>query len=156
MKHIITKEDLKSFLKENKVLITYLRDKYGYKCGVVVAIGPNRIGFSKVNANQDIRLTQKLSLPPYWHRFEQKFLASNPEPYLVEAMKDAKKAVHLGHIVAPIFDRFTALKLAINMAISDTQVSIPFSMEEALGIMFVRSVLYFRKGEENECYTTHN
>ena len=149
MKHIITQEDLTLFLKEHKTLITYTKDINGYKNGVVVAIGKGRTGYSKVSPD-DSESIESLASIPNWNTFCQFFNQSKQEPFLRAKFKEMKKSLeNLEDIVwlehRPNFDRFLALKLAINMAISNyEQVSIPFSIIDTLDEMYVRSMVYFR------------
>lgn len=44
---------LKDYLESHNVLIRYVRNIYGYKIGVVVAIGKDKIGYSMVNHEDD-------------------------------------------------------------------------------------------------------
>ena len=142
---IYTKEDLKNFLKKHKTLITYTKDVNGYKNGVVVAIGQGRTGFSKVSP-KDSKNIKSINAIPYWNRFCQYFEKSKQEPFLKSRFKELRKSLEsledtfwLGD--RPEFDRFIALKLAINMAISNhDQSSIPYSIVEALDEMHVRSI----------------
>ena len=149
MKHIITKEDLKDHLKNYKTLITYTRDVNGYKNGVVVAIGAGQTGYSKVNPRDYSGSVKTISNIPYWNRFRTFFLASYQEESLenrfaaVEKSFSAmEKTFWIGNI--PKFNRFLALKLAINMAISNhEQKNVPFSIVDSLDDMHVRSMVYF-------------
>lgn len=149
MKHIIFKENLKEFLKKHKTLITYTRDVNGYKNGVVVAIGQGQTGFSKVNQIDSCSISSIQSLP-YWNRFRQYFLNSEQEDFLKfrfleleKSISSVAKSFWLGD--RPVFNRFLALKLAINMAISNKeQTSIPYSIVDALDEMYVRSMVYFK------------
>lgn len=149
MKHIITKEDLKDFLKSNTTLITYTRDVHGYKNGVVVAIGSGRTGFSKVSPEDSTSIVSVQSLP-YWNRFSQYFKDSKQEDFLKSRFSELEKSIAsisetfwLGS--HPKFERFLALKYAINMAISNKeQTSIPYSIVDALDEMYVRSMVYFK------------
>lgn len=48
---------IRKFLQENRVLITYVRDLYGFRKGAVVALMDNevlRIGWSSVNKTEDV------------------------------------------------------------------------------------------------------
>jgi hypothetical protein len=40
------------YMKSEKILIRYLKDIYGYRKGVVVALSPNHIGFSIVSSTE--------------------------------------------------------------------------------------------------------
>ena len=44
---------VKEYLKQNKVIITYVRNDLGFKVGIVVAIGKDKIGWSMVNHRHD-------------------------------------------------------------------------------------------------------
>ncbi len=85
---------------------------------------------------------------PYWNRFKTLFLASDQDLFLHSRFAEVEKSIAsfdtwLTDI--PKFDRFIALKLAINMAISNTeQKSIPYSIVDSLDEMYVRSMIYFK------------
>ena len=45
---------LQDFCKKQRVLISYIRDEYGFKRGLVVATSEKNIGYSIVNLSQDV------------------------------------------------------------------------------------------------------
>ncbi len=148
MKHIITKEDLKEHLKNHKTLITYTRDINGFKNGVVVAVGKGQTGYSKVNPEDSAGSISSTNALPYWNRFKTLFLASDQDPFLHSRFSEVVKSIasfDTWLTDKPKFDRFTALKLAINMAISNAkQDNIPYSIIDSLDEMYVRSMIYFK------------
>jgi hypothetical protein len=45
---------IKDFMKRNKVLVSYVRDVYGFRKGVVVALSATELGYSLVNKSADV------------------------------------------------------------------------------------------------------
>ena len=146
MKHIITKEDLKDFLKTHKTLIRYTRDNKGFKNGVVVAIGADRIGYSKVHGD-DYKFKSSIKSIPHFEKFCQHFITSEPPLDLLADFYIAMQAINSVDRITcfePDFDRFTSLKIAINRAISGKPLEIPYSMQDTVDDIYVRSVIYFK------------
>lgn len=72
---------VKDYLERNKVVITYVRNDFGFKIGVVVAIGQDKIGWSMVN---------------HRHDYKEMYLKVHQIPALqkmVQRMKDYKPGV---------------------------------------------------------------
>ena len=44
---------VKEYVKDHDILVSYLRNEYGYTVGVVVAIGKDKVGWSMVNMSED-------------------------------------------------------------------------------------------------------
>lgn len=67
----------KEALETGNILLSYVTDKFGFKKGVVIAIGPGQVGWSLVNKNdyeyQELGLEQIPSLAGFIH---------NPEAYI--------------------------------------------------------------------------
>lgn len=150
MKYIKNKEDLKQFLKENSILIEYTKDNLGFKNGVVVAIGPGRLGWSKVSTEDYIvRDPHTLRGIPAWANYEDYFLDKVDSEYelrifaaMAIAMQERNSSVGLR---VPAFNRFKALQKAINMAISlPSELEAPYSLENACDEIYVRSMVYFK------------
>lgn len=67
----------KEVLEKDNILLSYITDKFGFKKGVVIAIGPGQVGWSLVNKRdyeyQELGLEQIPALAGYIH---------NPEAYI--------------------------------------------------------------------------
>ena len=91
MKHVITKEDLKAFLKENPILIEYTKDKRGFKNGVIVAIGREQLGFSKVHPNDHILESNLRAVPALQRLMQAIERDENLSIFLMERKKEAEE-----------------------------------------------------------------
>ena len=155
MKFIITEKDLVRHFKEVPTLVEYSRDALGHKNGVVVAIGAERIGWSKVSP-EDVTHEHSIKLGsiPAWMKFEQQFLdlmASdvtgqtlklfNKYQSMEKAMKSLLKEAWRE---VPDFSRFQGLKMAINMAIACHGDKAPYSLQGICDNIFDRSRAYFK------------
>ena len=133
---------VKEYLEKNKVIITYVRNDLGFKIGIVVAIGQDKIGWSLVNHRHDY---EKRYLKPHQIPAIQKMLQrmKDYKPGVLD--KDGKeipfpkidifksKAYRLyldmlrdtnwdatSEIPVPSFDREEGLRRAIEMAVNGT------------------------------------
>ena len=104
---------LKDYLLRHKVLVQYLHDVYGFRRGVLVATGKDRIGWSSVSDHDvEIRRIDPLKLPTI-HGLVKKG-ASIAD---ITSHKAYKKAIKENCAVPfPIFDLNIGLFLALGRA----------------------------------------
>jgi len=118
----------KEFVIQNKPLINYIRDKNGFKKGVVVALDANHIGWSLVS-KEDYKLFRgKLSSLPKVKRLVDRY-ASRIEDMgggfltIRESVQFFSEKLlsfdTLEVVYEPKFDRDTGLSIAINRALND-------------------------------------
>ena len=104
---------LKEYLLQHRVLVQYLHDVYGFRRGVLVATGKNRMGWSSVSDHDvEIRRIDPLKLPALQKLVKKG--ASIPE---ITSHKAYRKAIK-GNcaIPVPIFDFNIGIFLAIGRA----------------------------------------
>ncbi len=145
MKYITSKADLKTFLKEHSILIEYSRDKFGNKDGVVVSIAKGVVGFSKVH-REDFVYERAKNFPNY-QKFRQNFIKLCHNEQLIRDFQKMENSLNsfLYFSIVPNFDRYIALKIAINRAISGTDMkNVPFSLRDQASKMLIRSKAYFK------------
>ena len=104
---------VKDYLKNHKVLISYVRDKYGFRKGVVVAISKNQIGWSVVNPEDYVRYRGALtSIPAIARDIKWDIPISEITKYLT-----FEKGCCV--IMQPSFDRNAGLYIALTRALQD-------------------------------------
>jgi hypothetical protein len=121
---------LKDFMKRNKMIIAYSRDVFGFKNGVVVALGLDRIGWSMVNNTADIKYKRmKPHQIPSIQRMVRVVEDSSGGTYTVpdaEAILNSKAYKKLinahGDIRVPEFNRELGLIHAIDRALNNVVV----------------------------------
>jgi len=159
------------FLTANDTLVMYVRDKFGFKKGVVIATGPGVIGWSLVSTRDyetihlDIeqvprlaRYIHKPALHTSWIQDENDELT--PKDALDALVKDSafkEWASGGGWVNCPCFDKDTGLTLAINkmkaleavtgpdkgLSIEDVDIPHDEALREAIKTMILRSHRYF-------------
>jgi hypothetical protein len=132
---------VKEYLKQNKVIITYVRNDLGFKIGIVVAIGQNKIGWSMVNhrhdyESRDLKLHQVPAIQKMLQRvkdYKPGVMDKNgkeiPAPK-VDIFQSKAYRLYLDmaeqgwkgdcEIMVPHFDREEGLRRAIEMAVNGT------------------------------------
>jgi hypothetical protein len=154
---------VKEYLATHRVAITYVHDPFGYKCGCVVAIGRDKIGFSQVHRRHDYYPKDDLQVHqlPAIQRQMQRIrdgLTSDVDIFHSKAytlyMEHKKEnddwCAHALKI--PHFDREAGLMRAIEMAENGTfdveswmakpwQKPLNFAMRESITNMIERSHL---------------
>lgn len=117
----------KEFLKTHKTLVEYVYDGNGFKKGVVVAIGPDQVGFSLV-AKEDYKVYtgSYANIPAVKELFELGFndpdvkAKMDPESFSkiffsLPAFKDLQR---YGKIFYPNFRKSLGLSIAIHRALN--------------------------------------
>jgi hypothetical protein len=143
---------LKQYLEKNKVLIQYVRNVFGFKKGIVVAISKDGVGWSLVNNTLDIqwRKASPMSIPPIQR------MANDGKP-LLEIMKHPAyvRAVKSEFAIrVPQFDVDIGLMKALGRALDQGEKEkviepIPKDMELAAAIerMVERAKRYYKQTE---------
>lgn len=156
------------FLASNNTLIAYVRDKFGFKKGVVIATGPGKVGWSLVSGEDyetvHLDVEQIPKLAGFIHNPEARVELDEDETLLPSealgalvqdsAFKDWARGG--GWVDRPLFDKDTGITLAINKmralegAIGDRgigldDIDIPRDKElrAAVRTMILRSHRYF-------------
>jgi hypothetical protein len=120
---------VKDFLSKNKVVITYVRDALGFKIGVVVAVGRDKIGYSMVNHRHDYqkKVLQLHQLPGIQKLQELQLkgvqiniLQSHAYKVFTTLIKEKMENYDEPDINVPLFDRNIGLSKAIEMAMNGT------------------------------------
>ncbi len=144
---------LKQYLKENKVLIQYVRNVFGYKKGIVVAISKDRVGWSLVNNTLDIqwRKVSPLSISPIQRMVNE----GKPLQEIVRHPAYIKAARNEFAVRVPQFDQDVGLLKALGRALDHGDKEkgiepIPKDTELVAAIerMAVRAKRYFKQSEE--------
>jgi len=108
---------VKEYLKSHKVLISYVYDDFGFRKGVVVALGKERIGWSSVNSEYDSKYQ---SLKPHQLPLVQKMIArAEREGSAIDIMNLScvHKLIRKDLIIkVPKFDRNEGIMRAIECA----------------------------------------
>ena len=104
---------LRDYLSQHKVLVQYLHDIYGFRRGVLVATGKDRIGWSSVSDyDVEIRRVDPLKLPVV-----RKSIREGAPIEKITASKAYRKAIKEHCSVAfPLFDLNIGIFLAIGRA----------------------------------------
>jgi len=145
MKYIIDENDLKQRFIDHDILVRYFRNKLGFKVGAVVAIGPGEVGWSMVHKNDyniiPTTLNSAFSKIPILENLKKEIPEVND---LLKEKKNPLSAVYT-YIKVPVFDRFNALKIALNRAISPSvsKTEIPYEIRDLLSTMEERSIKYW-------------
>lgn len=117
---------IKDYMSKNKVLVSYVRDAYGFRKGVVVALGPTTLGYSLVNKSADVeyRDVKPWQLPAVQRMAAAKvevdgkmvpaFSASD-----VLASKAYRRASEELVVRIPLFDRKIGIMRAIDSALNE-------------------------------------
>ena len=153
------KESLvKRFLRENKPLISYVRDKRGFRKGVVVGCridGRNRIGWSLV-AKEDYSVYRGKPADLPRVRKILGFLNEDDSDMLEHVINDAIAIeatagyFRYGTISQPDFNREEGLRIAIDRLLQDDdKKEFPLPSDEdllaAVSNMIVRSQRYYKE-----------
>jgi hypothetical protein len=143
---------VKDYLLKKNVLISYVRNPYGYRIGVVVAIGRDKIGWSMVNHDLDYqgRIVEPHQLPVFQKMLEDSNrMGESFNPFRTKAYQMLVQDG--GYVRIPKFDKYEGLRRAIEDAengkvqvIEGTETllgKIPINplMVEALNRMLLRS-----------------
>lgn len=157
------------FLASNNTLVAYVRDKFGFKKGVVIATGPGKVGWSLVSSEDyetvHLDIEQIPKLAGFIHNPEARLeLDEDEELYPADALNALVKdnafkdwARGGGWIDRPLFDKDTGITFAINKmralesalgpnkGISLDDIDIPRDRElrDAIETMVLRSHRYF-------------
>jgi hypothetical protein len=115
---------VKEYLKTHKVVITYVRNGFGFPMGVVIAIGKNKIGYSQVHHRHDYEKREDLQLHqlPAIQRMMQRIKDGKSQGDIFQSKayqlyQDQLKLREWGEdFKIPHFDRNEGLRRAIEMA----------------------------------------
>jgi hypothetical protein len=108
---------VKDFLARNKVVIAYVRDVYGFRKGMVVALGPKTLGFSLVKKSEDV--DYKRMKPHQLPTIQRMYHLGYPLEDIVESKAYQKCLNADGMIRVPRFNKDLAIYYAINSALSE-------------------------------------
>jgi hypothetical protein len=123
---------VKYFMERNKVIVQYVYDRFGYRYGCVVAIGPGRLGWSMVNHSEDYEYKQvKPWQLPAIQRLKNILTAEDFPRIMLQSPAYRAWINKDGLIRIPMFNRHRALEEAINKALR-SQIFITESREEGL------------------------
>ena len=106
---------VKDFMSKNKIIVSYVRDVYGFKKGVVVALGKDKLGFSMVKQSEDIEWKR---LKPWQIPSIQRMSTmgvSLEEIMFSPAFEKLEKDDH--SVKVPLFNKQVGLMLAIDSAL---------------------------------------
>jgi hypothetical protein len=168
------------FLASNNTLIMYVRDKFGFKKGVVLATGPGKIGWSLVSPEDyetvHLNVDQIPKLSGFIHdpesrissEWEEQLLPAEALEALVRDPTFKDWAASGGWVERPLFDRDTGLTLAINkmraldaavdpdkgLDIEDVSIPRDDDLREAVKSMILRSHRYFN--DKPHAFETRN
>lgn len=159
------------FLAANDTLVMYVRDKFGFKKGVVIATGPGKIGWSLVSSEDyetvHLDIEQIPKLAGYIHNPEahaswiededDELLPAEALNALVKDSAFKDWAGSGGWIERPLFDKDTGLTFAINkmkaleaaagpdrgLSLSDVDIPRDKDLRETVETMILRSHRYF-------------
>jgi len=132
---------LKEFLLQHGVLVQYLHDIYGFRRGVLVATGKDRIGWSSVSDyDVEIQRIDPLKLPTI------QGLVKNGAPIAaIMSNRAYRRAIKKNcAIPVPIFDLNIGLFLAIGRAEKGTVQTIPRNLKSTILEMKEKASLHFK------------
>ncbi len=152
----------KEFLSRNSVLIRYVRDKFGFKKGVVVAMAPGVVGWSLVST-EDYNI-EKITLNnvPFLSSYIQNpgdVSAIDAITALISNKGFKEWSENSGWIEKPQFDKYIGLNIAIDTmlavdiasegrgvdsAILDAELPFDADLRAAVYNMIDRSYRYFK------------
>jgi len=150
---------VKRFLRENKPLISYVRDKKGFRKGVVVGCridGRNRIGWSLV-AKEDYSVYRGKPADVPRVRKILSFLHEDDSNMLEHVINDAIAIeanagfFQYGTMSQPDFNREEGLRIAIDRLLQDDDDEKEFALPSdkdllaAVNNMIVRSQRYYKE-----------
>jgi hypothetical protein len=140
---------LRDYLAKHRLLVQYLHDIYGFKHGVLVATGKDRVGWSSVsNRDVEIRRIDPLRLPVV-----RKLIAEGASIEQISASKAYKKAIREHCSVAfPLFDLNIGLFLALGRAEQGALQTMPKNrhIKSAILKMKDRALRYFGRNPYSE------
>lgn len=134
----------KDYMKRQRVLVSYVRDTFGYKRGVVVAVAPGQIGYSQVHhsLDSDYKYVKPHQLPVL-QKMESKMRAEVESDipvdtsYAILHSKAYKKLMdNEGVIHVPNFDKEKGITIALKRAL-DNPIKFTFSDPDDLGRCFL-------------------
>ena len=131
---------LKAYLLQHKVLVQYLHDLYGFRSGVLVATGKDRIGWSSVSAyDVEIRRIDPLKLPTI-----QELLKKGASLAQIMSNRVYQKAIKENcAIPVPIFDFNIGLFLAIGRAEKGKVQTVPRNLKSTVQEMKEKASSHF-------------
>ena len=132
---------MKDYLLQHKVLVHYLHDIYGFRHGVLVATGKDRIGWSSVSDHDvEIRRIDPLKLPAI-QRLVKKGASISPD----HSNKAYRKAIKENCAVpVPIFDFNIGIFLAIGRAEQGMVQTMPRHLKSTIQEMKDKASRYFK------------
>jgi hypothetical protein len=140
---------LKEYLTKHRVLVQYIHDVYGFRSGVLVATGKERIGWSFVSDRDvEIRRVDPLKLPVVG-----KSIREGATIETISTSKAYRKAIKENCSVAfPLFDLNIGLFLALGRAEQGALQTMPKNkyLKSAIQEMKERASRYFGRDPYNE------
>jgi hypothetical protein len=104
------------FMSKNKVLVSYVRDAYGFRKGVVVALDKDKFGFSLVNKAIDVQWKR---MKPYQLPRLQRLVQLGVGIEEIVGTEAYRKCVAADHMVrVPMFNKREGLQRAIDSALN--------------------------------------
>jgi len=158
---------VKRFIADSKPLISYVKDKHGFKKGVVVALDANRIGWSLVSKEDyepyrgSVAGLPKVAIMLKELTNDESDVVAHVLNTVLEQqslngiqfglMRNRTSVLHAmdAHplVSMPAFDRETGLRLAIERALNDNQgtsnVPADIDLRVAIARMIDRAQVYF-------------
>jgi hypothetical protein len=105
---------VRDFMSKNKVLVSYVRDVYGFRKGVVVALGKDQLGFSLVHKRMDVDWKRVM---PHQLPNVQRMMHFGEDAETIMNSEGYQKCLRNGgEIRVPKFDRKLGLMYAIDSA----------------------------------------
>lgn len=112
----VRRNNVKKFMEENKTLVTYVRDDFGFRKGVIVFLDKDKFGWSMVHGTKDIewRIMKPHQLPKVQYMknlgYDDGFIYNSPP---------VQKCINMDNVIRyPLFNREEALFKAICRATS--------------------------------------
>ena len=132
---------LKTYLLQHKVLVQYLHDLYGFRRGVLVATGKDRIGWSSVSDRDvEIRRIDPLKLPTI-----QGLMKKGASLTEIMSNKAYRKAIKENCAVpVPIFDFNMGIFLAIGRAEQGMVQTMPRHFKSTIQEMKEKASRHFK------------
>jgi len=107
---------VKEYMARNKVVVAYVRDVYGFRTGIVVALSKNQLGYSMVNKSADVEWKR---MKPYQLPTIQRMIHLDYSIVDIVESSAYRKCVQNDHTVrVPCFDRKLGLMYAIDSALN--------------------------------------
>ena len=130
---------VKNFMTNNKTVVAYVRDEYGFRKGIVVAVGPGKLGYSLVKKSEDFQWVKML---PHQLPVVQRMGTMGFPPEEIVTSKPYQRCIrNWNQVRVPDFNKDTGLFYAFDSALNGEITYLP-DTQEFETIMEVDKVVY--------------